>query len=116
MAVLAGCMIVLMPGCSSNPPVAEVASANAALLNAQSEDATEYAPVAMDRARDKLRRAQQAMAKGKYGDARRLAEEAQADAELAQAVANKSEAEAAVREMEISIEVLREEIMRGQGL
>ena len=92
----------------------EMSGAQAALVSAENEDANQYAPVPMDRARDKLRRAEQARLKGNYAEAKRLAEEAQADAELAQAIANKSEAETALREMEISIEVLREEIMRGQ--
>ena len=116
MSVLAICMLALMSGCSSTPKtVTEMSGAQAALVSAENEDANQYAPVPMDRARDKLRRAEQARLKGNYAEAKRLAEEAQADAELAQAIANKSEAETALREMEISIEVLREEIMRGQG-
>ena len=114
-ALLCG-LAILLPGCSSTPiPDAEIAGASAALMSAENQGATPYAPVEMDRARDKLRRAQQAMQKEDYNEAKRLADEAQADAELAQALTGKAEAEQAVREMEISIEVLREEIMRSQG-
>ena len=109
-------LAILLPGCSSTPiPDAEIAGASAALMSAENQGATPYAPVEMDRARDKLRRAQQAMQKEDYNEAKRLADEAQADAELAQALTGKAEAEQSVREMEISIEVLREEIMRSQG-
>ena len=77
--------------------------------------ATPYAPVEMDQARNKLRRAEKAMRQEDYNEAKRLADEAQADAELALALTGKAEAEQAVHEMEISIEVLREEIMRSQN-
>jgi hypothetical protein len=114
-ALLCG-LAILLPGCSSTPvPEAEIAGARAALVSAENQGSTPYAPVEMDRARDKLRRAEQAMQKEDYNEAKRLADEAQADAELAQALTGKSEAEQAVREMEISIEVLREEIMRSQS-
>jgi len=109
---LAG-VVILASGCSSTPvPEAEIAGARAALMSAENQGATPYAPVEMDRAREKLRRAEQAMNKEDYHEAKRLAEESQADAELAQALTGKTEAEQAVREMEISIEVLREEISR----
>jgi hypothetical protein len=116
MAALLCSLAILLPGCSSTPvPEAEIAGARAALVSAENQGATPYAPVEMDRARDKLRRAEQAMKKKDDNEAKRLADEAQADAELAQALTGKAEADQAVREMEISIEVLREEIMRNQG-
>ena len=116
MAALLCGLAFLLPGCSSTPvPDAEIAGARAALMSAENQGSTPYAPVEMDRARDKLRRAEQALQKKDYNEAKRLADEAQADAELAQALTGKAEAEQAVREMEISIEVLREEIMRSQS-
>ena len=117
MAAVLGALAIVLPGCSSTPvPEAEIAGARAALMSAENQGSTPYAPVEMDRARDKLRRAEQAMRQEDYNDAKRLADEAQADAELAQALTGKAEAEQAVREMEISIEVLREEILRAKGL
>lgn len=114
LAVLLG-LLAVVAGCSSTPvPKAEVAGARAALMSANNQGATPYAPVEMDRAREKLRRAESAIAQEDYHEAKRLAEEAQADAELALAITGKEEAQQAVREMEISIEVLREQIMRGQ--
>ena len=103
-------------GCSSTPePVAEIAAAKTSLVTAANEETTRHAPVAIDRAKHKLKRAETAVAKEEYEEAKRLAEEAQADAELAQAIAAKTEAEAAVKELENSIQVLREEIMRARS-
>jgi len=107
-------LVLLLSACSSTPrPDAELAAANAALRSATNQDATQYAPVAMDRASDKLRRAERAMQQENYNEARRLAEEAQADAELALAINGKIEADTAVRELESNIKILREEIDRG---
>jgi ribosomal protein S6 len=102
-------------GCSSTPePVAEMAAAKTSLVAADNADTTKHAPVAIDRAKQKLKRAETAIAKEEYEEAKRLAEEAQADAELAHAIASKTEAEKAVKELENSIQVLREEILRAR--
>jgi hypothetical protein len=103
-------------GCSSTPePIAEMAAAKTSLVAADNAETTKYAPVAIDRAKQKLKRAETAIAKEEYDEAKRLAEEAQADADLAQAIATKTEAEMAVKELENSIQVLREEIMRARN-
>jgi ribosomal protein S6 len=103
-------------GCSSTPePVAEMAGAKTSIIAAESEETLKHAPVAIDRAKQKLKRAETAIAKEEYEEAKRLAEEAQADAELAQAIAAKTSAEQAVKELENSIQVLREEIMRARS-
>jgi hypothetical protein len=107
--------LAALVGCSSTPePVAEMAAAKTALVTADNADTTRHAPVYVDRAKQKLKRAETAIAKEEYGEAKRLAEEAQADAELAQAIASKTETEMAVKELETSIQVLREEIMRAR--
>ncbi|MCU7917726.1 MAG: DUF4398 domain-containing protein [Candidatus Thiodiazotropha sp. (ex Dulcina madagascariensis)] len=109
-------VFLLLFGCSSTPePIAEMAAAKTSLTAAEGEETTHYAPVAMDRAKQKLKRAESAIAKEDYDEARRLAEEAQADAELAQAIAAKTQTEKAVKELENSIQVLREEIMRARS-
>jgi riboflavin synthase len=108
-------MFIALPGCSSAPkPVAELSAAETALSAAENEDATKYAPVRMDRARQKIKQAKLEMAKENYTVAKRLAEEAQADAEMAKAITGKAEADRAVSELENSIKVLREEIMRAR--
>ncbi len=114
--ILGALFFTALIGCSSTPePVAEMAAAKTSLVAAESEETTKYAPVAIDRARQKLKRAETAIAKEEYEEAKRLAEEAQADAELAQSIAAKVEAEQAVKELENSIQVLREEIMRARS-
>ena len=108
--------LAFLAGCSSTgTPIAEMSAAKTALIAAESEGAQQYSPVAMDRAKEKLKRAEAANANQKYDEARRLAEEAQADAELAQAVADQSETELAVKELEDSIQILREEIERARS-
>ncbi|WP_339638556.1 DUF4398 domain-containing protein [uncultured Haliea sp.] len=114
-AVFAGSVLVLAQGCSSTPrPEAEMASASTALTSAENNEAALHAPVAMDRAKEKLRRAQRAMDEKDYAEAKRLSDEAAADAEYAQAFASKTRVETALRELEASIEALRSEIERGQ--
>jgi hypothetical protein len=113
---LTSLLFVSLIGCSSTPkPVAEVSAAQTALTAAESDESTQYAPIYMDRARQKMKHAKAAMDKENYDQARRLAEEAQADAELAQAISARTQAEKAVSELETSIKVLREEIMRARS-
>ncbi len=115
-SALVSLMAVSVVGCSSAPkPVAELSAASTAVMSAESKEATQYAPVSMDRAREKLKQAEMAMLKEDYVLAKRLAEEAQADADLAQALADKAQVEASVSELENSIEVLRDEIKRARG-
>jgi len=112
---LAASTLLLVQGCSSTPrPEAELASASTALVSAENQDAAMHAPVAMDRAKEKLRRAKQAMDEEDYAEAKRLSDEAAADAEFAQAFTSKTRAETALSELESSIEALRSEIERGQ--
>jgi hypothetical protein len=110
---LAAIMAVSLVGCGSAPkPEAQLSAAETALHGAQGKDAGKYAPVPMDRAKQKLAKAQEAMQREQYDSARRFASEAQADAELAQAMADQAQADRAVRELESSIEALRNEIDR----
>jgi hypothetical protein len=69
----------------------------------------------MDRAKDKLRRAQKAMEQKDYNEARRLSEEARADAEYAQAATSNARAQSALKDMQASIDALRGEVSRGQA-
>lgn len=108
-------LLTLTQGCSSTPrPDVEIAGANAAVVSAESQDATLYAPVSMDRAKSKLKRAEQAMQKENYHEAKRLSEEAQADAELAQATASKTRAETSLKDLQASLDALRQQVLRSQ--
>jgi uncharacterized protein DUF4398 len=67
------------------PPAATLASARAAVEQASAGGA-QHAPSELAAARTKLRRAQDALARGDNVQARRLAEEAEVDARLAWAM------------------------------
>lgn len=105
----------LVAGCSSVPePVAEIASARTAIRNTQGTDARRLAPVELDRAETKLRRAEAAVRDERNEEARMLALQAGADAELAAARANAEKAERSAQELDESIRVLRSEIERAR--
>jgi len=108
-----GCTAVLISGCASLPPPTEqLAVSKSALANAVSAGGNEYAAVEMRSAQEKMERANQAVAKEDYANARKLAEEAQVDARLAEKKAHSAKAEKAAVAMQDDIRVLREEINR----
>ncbi len=108
-----GCAAVVIAGCASIPPPTEqMAVSKSALANAVSAGGSEYAPVEMRTAQEKMDRANRAMDKEDYENARWLAEEAQADARLAEKKAQSAKAQKAVSVMQDDIRVLREEINR----
>jgi hypothetical protein len=108
-----GCAGLFMAGCASTPPPTEqMAVSRSAIANAVSAGGSEYAPVEMRLAQDKMDRASRAMAKEDYEVARALAAEAQADARLAEKKAESAKARKAAVVMQDDIRVLREEINR----
>lgn len=108
-----GCAAVFLAGCASIPPPTEqMAVSTSALANAVSAGGSEYASVEMRTAQEKMDRANRAMDKKEYENARWLAEEAQADARLAEKKAHSAKAQKAASVMQDDIRVLREEINR----
>lgn len=101
-------------GCSSlkTPATADVAVSKAAVDNASGAGGMEYAPVEMTSAREKLQRANKAMADKDYKLARDLAAQAQVDAKLAQGKADSSKAQMAADALQDDIRVLRDELDR----
>ncbi len=112
--VLCGAAVVLAAGCSSmkTPATASVAVSNAAVANASTAGGAEFAPVEMNSAREKMTRANKAMADKDYKLANELAIQAQADAKLAQGKANSAKAQTAANALQEDIRVLREELDR----
>lgn len=106
--------LALTAGCSSmkTPATADVAVSKAAVDNAASAGAGEFAPVEMTSARDKLAQANKAMAAKDYKLAADLAAQAQADAKLAQSKADSAKAQKAANALQDDIRVLREELER----
>ena len=94
------------------PATADVAVSQAAIDNATRADGTEFAPVEMRSARDKLTLAKKALAAKDYKAASDYANQAQADAKLAQAKADSAKANAVSHTLQEDIRVLREELDR----
>ena len=115
--VLCGAVVVLTVGCSSmkTPATASVAVSKAAVENASGAGATEFAPVEMNSAREKMALANKAMAAKKYKLANDLATQAQADAKLAQGKASSAKAQTAADALQDDIRVLREELDRASN-
>lgn len=109
---------VLLAGCASPqkaPATADVAVSRNAVENAVSAGAAELAPEEINAARDKMMRANQALAARDYKLARELAIQAQADAKLAQSKAVSTKATAASNQLNEDLRVLREEVDRANS-
>lgn len=110
--VLAVASIAVLSACASTPPpTAQMAVARASVDRATGPAAAE-APIEMAAAREKLNRANTAMAAKDYPVAKRLAEEAEADATLAEARSRSLRSARALTEVRDGIRMLREEIGR----
>jgi hypothetical protein len=97
-------------GCASTPiPNEKVAVAQASVQRAEQAGAVEYAPVEMQAARDKLARAQKAIADHDAQPATQLAEQANVDAQLAEATAQQHRSHKAAQELDASLQTLRQE-------
>lgn len=120
-ATLTACAVagaaLTMVGCSSmkTPAAASVAVSAAALDNAVGADGALFAPIEMAAARDKMARANQAMAAKNYKDALTWADAAQVDAKLAQSKANSAKAQAVSDTLQEDLRVLREELARANN-
>lgn len=111
-ALVAGTSLALLACASTPPPTEQVAVSTAAVASAAGAGATELAPVEMKVARDKLDRAQLAMAAKDYGAALSLAQEAQVDAGVAQARAQSVKARKAAETVREDRRALSEEMDR----
>lgn len=108
---------LFVAGCASNdvpPPRAELARAELAVEQAVTGEATEYAPLALREAREKLTGARDAVDDKDYRRAERLAKEAQVSAQLALSEAQAGRAQLLAKQNLQSIETLRQEIQRQQ--
>jgi hypothetical protein len=110
-------MVLGLAACASDkaPATADVAVSRAALANATSAGAADLAPAEMQSAREKLMRANQALAAKDYKTAQDLATQASADAQLAQSKANSAKATSAADELQQNIRLLRDELNRANS-
>lgn len=111
-ALLAATVLALGACASAPVPTEQLAVTTAAVAQAVSVGGQELAPTEMSAARDKLMRAQLAVAAKDNDQALRLAQQAQADAQLAGAKAEASKARKAQAELDEAARVLREEMAR----
>lgn len=110
---LAGSCITmgLLAGCASPPmPKDRLAVGQSSIEAAQTAGAGETAPVELNRAREKMSKAQMAMQKKDYLLARRLANEAIADAQVARSKANATRSVRAADEISASLKTLRDQL------
>jgi phage tail tube protein FII len=107
---------IFMTGCASAPtipaPTEQMALSHAAINSANSAGGSEYAPVQLKSAMDKMDGAERAMGTKNYDLARQLAEEAQVDAQLAAAAARAGKAQKAADALRESDRVLHKELDR----
>ena len=110
-SVFVACAVLALAACASTPePKEQMAVANSAVDQATGNAAE--APNELSTARDKLARANVAMAKKEFVLARQLAEEAAADAALAQATARSARSSRALTEVRQSIQQLQTQLNR----
>jgi hypothetical protein len=111
--LLGAIALTALAACSSTPPpVAEISAAQTAVTSAEQADAVQHAPADLDRARDKLIRAQAAMQQDDNQEARRLAEQASADARLAEATARADLARQNADKVQSGIDQLRSQVQQ----
>lgn len=104
----AALMLGALSACSSVPaPTGEMAVAQSAIARVSAApQVTAHAPLELQRARDLWARAQSAMDKKDYTDARRYAESAEAEARLAESKAQAAENRSRLQEVERGYQAL----------
>ncbi len=114
LAALAATSMLVLVGCSGNPPTTELAVATQALNAAETAGATEFAPVEMQSARKKMNDAEKADFEKNYKKAKDLAEQAEWDARVAERKAQAAKVQRAVDDAQHGVEQLRNEGLRDQ--
>lgn len=109
------CSLLLIAGCASvERPDTQLSQAESAIKHAEASKASEYAPVPLRKAEDKLEQARRAMDDEDYERARRLAEQALVDARLAETRTKTKQTKKSAQDLEAIIQSLKEEIDRLQ--
>ncbi|MDB6099000.1 MAG: hypothetical protein QOK23_1670 [Gammaproteobacteria bacterium] len=93
-------------------PNEKIAVAKSSVQRAEQAGAPELAPVEMQTAREKLARAEKAIADHNKQIATQMAEQADVDAQLAEATAQQHRAHKAATEFDASLQALRQESQR----
>jgi hypothetical protein len=108
-----GAAVLMLAACATTPPpTAQMAVSNAALAHAVGAGAVEFAPTEMAMARDKMSRANLALASKDNDAALALAQQAQLDAQLAEAKTESAKAGKSAQALDEASRALREEMAR----
>jgi hypothetical protein len=111
-AALGAVTLVLAACATTPPPTDQMALANAALAHAAGAGSGELAPTEMAMARDKMVRANQAMATKDYDTALSLSQQVQLDAQVAEARAESVKAGKSAVALQEASRAMREEMDR----
>ncbi|HXI37519.1 MAG TPA: DUF4398 domain-containing protein [Burkholderiales bacterium] len=101
--------LTALAACVATPPPTDQVAAARAMVG-QAQPAVLEAPRELEGAQQKLARAEDAMQRGRYDEARRLAEQTEVDARLALVTAENARAQRGAAEVERSVEALRAQL------
>jgi len=107
--------VAMLGACASTPPApptGALAAARQAISDAEKSDAQQFAAAELDEARERLNRAERAVAAENMILAEQLAQESRIAAELASARTESTKAAEVNREMSRSADALRDEMQR----
>ncbi|PSS58391.1 DUF4398 domain-containing protein [Pseudomonas sp. BBP2017] len=106
-------LFVSLGGCASVAvPTEQVELTRNAVSRAVTADATQFAPVEIKSAQDKLYSVERALGEQNFTQARLLAEQAEADANLAERKARALRTKQQLKEAQQGIEVLKQEMLQ----
>ena len=106
--IVAGALV----GCSSTPPpVEKISLARDSVERAVSAQATQFAPLEMKTAQDKLAQMEQAIGAKNYVQVDTLAEQIEVDANLAETKANAMRKSQVLKQAQEGIQVLKQEML-----
>ena len=112
-AGLMGAALLALTGCANAPiPTEQLAVSKTQIDSATTAGGTEFAPLELKMANEKLDAANRAVEKKEYDKAARLAAEAQVDAKLAETKALSAKAQKAVAETQDHLRTMLQEVNR----
>ncbi|MDB6050289.1 MAG: hypothetical protein JWR17_3035 [Pseudomonas sp.] len=104
--------VATLAACASAPlPEEQIALSKSSVNRAVSADATQYAPLEMKSAQDKLLLLERAVGEGDAVQSRRLAEQVEVDANLAEGKANAVKWQQQLEASRKGIQVLKQEML-----
>lgn len=108
-----GVALLALAGCANAPiPTEQLAVSKTQIDSATTAGGTEFAPLELKTAREKLDAANRAVTEKEYDKAARLASEAQVDAKLAETKALSLKAQKAVAETQDHLRTMQQEVNR----